>query len=193
MNFTIDPGLAVIGSVAIGVITTFLGFLLSEQVRQWTLRKSVASALLAEATAELEQHMEVIGKHIEATPEGQLPQQHVVWDSEPFPIFKQLSGNLGLFSKDEAGQLAQAYTQTFGFIASLKSFMERMRRVDDLRMQIAAADHVGDTRNKEAFREEHRILVLSQVDFFKYIKVCHKQVTGRVYATTKSILERYAK
>lgn len=193
MNFTIDPGLAVIGGVVVGVVASFFAFLLSEQVRRWLLRKSVASALLAEVTAAREQHMEVIGKHIEATPEGKLPEQRVVWDSEPFPIFKQLAGNLGLFPRGEAGQLVQCYSQALGFVSSLKAFMDKMHRLDELAIQIAATDQAGHGNAKAAFQTERGILEKWQIDFFKYVKERHTQVTGSVYSTTKSILEKYAK
>ena len=193
MDFTLDPGLAIIWGVLIGIFTTFFAFLLSEKVKQWLLRKSVASALLAEATAAREQHMEVIGKHIEATVEGSLPQQRFVWDGEAFPIFKQLSGNLGLFSKDEAGQLARSYSQALGFVASLKAFMNKMNRLDDLTIQIAATDQAGHGNAKAAFQTERGILEKWQIDFFKYIKERHTQVTGPVYSTIKSILEKHAK
>lgn len=160
------------------------------------MRQSIATALLAEATASLDLYMKLFGKHLEQTPEGGLPAQRATFrEYQLFPIFENLSSALGIFPKQEAGQIARSYTEggAGGFVDTLRMFLAGMDRLDELNRKRRRAKLRDDRIAEAILTEEYNTLRADQLDFWVEVKGQHRRVTGQLYEDLKSVLEPYSK
>jgi hypothetical protein len=177
-----------------GLLIAFIGFVGTEYLKIRWLRQSVARALLAEATAARENHLNVIGRHLDEIPDTTLPTQRVVIGSHhPFPIFNQLCVHLGVFPKEDAYRLAQGYSEALGFVHSLSFFMDRMFRLDELAVSFQRAEAAGNVQLQTELRREWDILNQSQIHFLGFIKSRNRRVTGELYDQVNEVLGKYGK
>jgi hypothetical protein len=98
---------------------------------------------------------------------------------------------LGIFPKEDAQQLAQGYSEAMGFVNSLKLFLDRLERLDELTIAMHRADAIAEVRTVAELRREWEILSQMQIQFLGYIKSRNRRITGEVFNQIKEILEKY--
>ncbi|MFQ5684817.1 MAG: hypothetical protein ACE5HC_16310, partial [Candidatus Binatia bacterium] len=131
---TLNPMLA----FAAGILATFIGFVLREVWKTIKRRKSVATAILAEATSARDRYMRLFGNHLEQTADSDLPSQRATFrEYGILPVFDAQLGDLGIFPKEDAGCLARVYTEATGFVQTLRNFLAKMDRLDEIDRQIS--------------------------------------------------------
>ena len=174
----------------VGIVAAFIAFIFQEKWKARNRLKSIARAILAEASSARDRYMYVIGNNIEATPETAFPTNRATFrEYAIFPIFEAHLGDLGMFPMEEASCLATVYTETSGYIQTLRNFLSMMDKLDEMDRQIYLA-----INNKEtiALEEKRSILENELLEFWSDVRKEHYKVVGELFDSLRLVLNKYA-
>ncbi len=183
-----------IGSFAAGIVASFAGFVFQEWAKDRRLRRSIATALLAEAEAALLMYMTLIGQHIQDTPETELPVRRVTYrEYATFPIFEALSRELGVFPQQDAQILARSYTTATSYVQTLRNLFLSLGALDQLNIQVAQAGLVGNDAAHRALTMERDIKQQGLLEFWGEVRRQHFYIAETLYQDLCVALGRYCR
>lgn len=88
--------------------------------------------------------------------------------------------------------MARIYTEASGFVLTLRNFLARIERLDEIALNVQKAQLLRDQTSVNLLSQEYHTLQQSQLAFWVEVRRQHRRVTGELFQELRSILEGYA-